>query len=96
MSDLQIALALSALTDGGAITSVHSIKRRNGIAGQFQLDAVVSYGDEPAETVSFVGSVYGGPVVMLLPSGMQTFVTDPSRHGEFGPRWVRRFFEETR
>ena len=72
--------------------TIESIKRHAGVAGQISYEASVSYPDEPASSVTFVGSAYGGPVVMVLPSGNQTFVTDSERFGEFGERWVRRFF----
>lgn len=68
------------------------ITKQNGPAGQVSYTVPVTYPGEPAETVTFVGSTYGGPVVMVTPAGHQTFVTDPGRHGEFGPEWVRRFF----
>ena len=69
------------------------IKRTNGVAGQVFYSVMVTYPGEPATDISFVGSIYGGPVVMLSHDGSQTFVTDPSRRfGEFSPEWVRRFF----
>jgi hypothetical protein len=68
------------------------ITRTNGVAGQFSLSVPVTYPDEPTEVITFVGSVYGGPVVMVTPTGTQTFVTNPSRLGKFSPEWVRRFF----
>jgi hypothetical protein len=68
------------------------IRRRNGVAGQISYSVDVTYLGETVETLTFVGSVYGGPVVMVSPNGAQTFVVDPSRFGEFGPAWVRRFF----
>ena len=67
------------------------IKRTAGVAGQFGYTVPVTYPDEPTELVTFVSSVYGGPVIMLS-HGHQTFVTDPGRFGEFSPEWVRRFF----
>lgn len=73
--------------------TVHSVKRTNGVAGQVSYTAVVQYTDEPKEAVTFVGSAYGGPVVMVTPAGMQHFVTDPGRFGEFDKQWVERFFE---
>jgi hypothetical protein len=76
-------------TDSPTVTSVH---RHAGIAGQFSVSASVQYPGEAPESLTFVGSVYGGPVVMVLPSGVQTFVNDPERFGEFGEAWVRRFF----
>lgn len=71
--------------------TLHSVKRHAGIAGQFSVSADVEYPGEPRGTVEFIGSVYGGPVVMR--TGMaEVFVTDPERFGEFGVEWVRRFF----
>lgn len=74
-------------------TTVQSVTKTGGIAGQVRLTAAVQYPGEDTSTVSFVGSIYGGPVVMVtagFPEGV--FVTDPDRFGEFGPEWVRRFF----
>lgn len=73
--------------------TVHNVRRQAGIAGQFSVTADVEYTDEPRRRVEFVGSTYGGPVVMRTDS-VETFVTDPSRFGEFGTEWVRRFFAE--
>jgi len=65
-------------------------------AGQRSITANVQYPGEAPSWVEFVGpsaSIGGpGPVVMIL-RGHQTFVTDPSRFGNFGSSWVRRFFE---
>lgn len=72
--------------------TLSTIRRESGVAGQIAYTTEVTYPGEPAERVTFVGSAYGGPVLMVLPSGQQIFVTDPARHGEFSPRWVRRFF----
>lgn len=70
--------------------------RRHGIGGlgQFSVSAEVTHPDEPTETITFVGNVTGGPVVMVTPAGHQVFVTDPGRHGAFGPDWVRSFFAD--
>jgi hypothetical protein len=65
------------------------IKKSAGVAGQYSLTAETEHGP-----VAFVGSNYGGPVVMITDSGVQTFVTDPGRFGEFGEAWVRRFVGE--
>jgi hypothetical protein len=67
------------------------IRRHAGIAGQFAVSAEVQYEGEEMRTVTFIGSTYGGPVVMETEHG-QTFVTDPGRFGEFGIDWVQRFF----
>jgi hypothetical protein len=70
------------------------ITRVNGVAGQFGYTVSVQYPDEFASVVTFVGSVYGGPVVLVTESGAQMFVDHPNRFGKFGPNWVRRFFSE--
>lgn len=68
------------------------LKRHGGIAGQFSVTADVTYADEATRRVEFVGSTYGGPVVMRTGS-VETFVSDPGRFGEFGVDWARRFFD---
>jgi hypothetical protein len=70
---------------------IHNIRRQAGIAGQFAVSAEVEYPDEPRRTVVFIGSTYGGPVVMRT-DGRETFVTRPDRFGDFGIDWVRAFF----
>lgn len=70
------------------------IKRTNGVAGQVAYSTVVAYDDEPACLVTFVGSVYGGPVVIVTETFGQMFVTNPNRFGQFGPEWVRRFYAD--
>lgn len=72
--------------------SIGEVREQSGLAGQVAYSVPVTYAGEPTETLTFVGSVYGGPVVMVTGSGMQTFVVEPGRFGEFGPEWVRRFF----
>ena len=74
--------------------TVENVRRHAGIAGQFSVTADVTYPGEDTSPVTFVGSTYGGPVVMVTPNGAQTFVTDPGRLGTFGVEWVRRFFGE--
>ena len=74
---------------------VEKVKRHPGIAGQFSVSALVTYPGESAQAISFVGSSFGGPVVMVLGEGRQTFVTDPERFGSFASdplSWVRKFF----
>jgi hypothetical protein len=71
--------------------TILSVRKSAGIAGQFSVTARVAYPDEPARDVTFIGSVYGGPVIMRS-DGRETFVTDPARFGEFGEAWVRAFF----
>jgi hypothetical protein len=70
------------------------IRKQNGIAGQVAYSVHVTYPGEPTRLVTFIGSDYGGPVVMVQPDGRQTGVSDPGRHGSFGPAWVRSFFAD--
>lgn len=78
--------------------TIESTRRRNGVAGEFAIDVKVAYADEPAELVSFVGSVYGGTPVMVTPGNPRgVFVSESvsARCGSFADkphRWVRRFF----
>lgn len=73
------------------------ISSNGTFAGQRSITAHVHYPGENKTRVVFVGpskSIGGsGPVVMIDSGGRQTRVHDPSRFGEFGPGWVRRFFE---
>lgn len=72
------------------------VKRKNGIAGQFQVTADVQYGETTPQPVTFVGSTYGGPVVMVDFGGVQHIVNSPDRFGEFATdweEWVYRFFD---
>ncbi len=71
------------------------IRKQNGPAGQISYTA--STDDGP---LTFVGSVYGGPIVMVTPTGAQTFVSDPGRFASsraFGnllnEDWVRNFLD---
>lgn len=73
--------------------TIHTIKRDVGIAGQVAYTATVQYAGEEPHDVTFVGSNYGGPVVMVW-GGVQYFVTDPDRFGDFGEEWVRRFYSD--
>lgn len=68
------------------------IRKESGVAGQVAYSVAVTYPGETQAVARFVGSVWGGPVVMVMPSGAQVYVTDPERFGPFGPEWVRRFF----
>ena len=75
-----------------------SISRGKTFAGQRSITAKVQYPDEKPSYIEFVGPSAriggSGPVVMIYGEGRnQMRVTDPSRFGEFGPGWVRRFFE---
>jgi hypothetical protein len=73
------------------ITDPRIVER--GPMGHVTIATTVTHPGEDPATARFVG-VRGeyGPVVMILPSGHQVFVTDPGRHGAFGIPWVRSFF----
>jgi hypothetical protein len=69
------------------------IKRQMGVAGQVSYTVPITYADEETDTVTFVGNVGGGSVFLVTsddPDGV--LVSEPGRHGDFGPEWVRRFF----
>ena len=64
-----------------------------GIAGQSAITAFVTYSESGIKGhATFVGSSYGGSVVMIMESGHQVFVDEPQRFGAFGREWVRRFY----
>ena len=64
-----------------------NIRKSTGPAGEISYTAETEDGP-----LTFVGSVYGGPIVMVLPSGAQTFVSDPGRFEDSsGSRHARRF-----
>jgi hypothetical protein len=72
------------------------VARRNGIAGQFAMTAHVQYGESTPQPVTFVGSVYGGPVAMIDFTGVQHLVYKSSRYGDFATEpeeWVYRYFD---
>jgi len=71
--------------------TVTKMIQRKGVAGQFAVQATVTYPGEDPRVVEFVGSAHGGPVLMVTETG-ETWVTDPGRFGQFGRSWVRRFF----
>lgn len=75
--------------------TITKLTKHRGVAGQIGVSVVVHYPGDDSFTITFAGSVYGGPVVMMTPGAPQgVFVTDPGRFGEFGEQWVRNFFEE--
>ncbi len=94
--DREIADVLAKKSGDGGGPRVLKISRGKTFAGQRSITADVQYPGEKPSRVEFVGpsaSIGGaGPVVMVMPSGQQMFVTDPSRFGNFGSDWVRRFF----
>ena len=79
--------------------TLSNITTARGIAGQISITATVTYPGEDSHPVTFVGSSFGGPVVMVTATSdgreCQTFVTDPGRFGRFEDdrrEWLRRFF----
>ena len=69
------------------------IRKVPGIAGQYGYTVEVTYPGEAPNTVTFIGSAYGPPVVMITPGNPDgTIVTLPERFGKFGPSWIRLFF----
>lgn len=71
--------------------TVTKLFQRKGVAGQFAVQCTVTYPGEEPRVVEFVGSAYGGSVLMVTDHG-ETWVTDSGRFGRFGKGWVRRFF----
>lgn len=71
--------------------NVLKVLKATGVAGQVSYTATVEYEGEEPSSVTFVGSVYGGPVVMVTAQA-QVYVTEPERFGKFSAEWVRRFF----
>ncbi len=72
--------------------TILSIKSTNEIGGRVAHMATVQWPGEEPEVVGFIGSIYGGPVVMVTETFGQVFVTDPGRFGDFSVEWVRRFY----
>ena len=85
-------------------------KRRNGVAGQIQVDTTVTYQyvdegrvivDEPHE-VALVGSAFGGPVLMVAgPSPEQQIFVSQAVTERIGfpfekdpVRWAREFWHD--
>lgn len=89
------AYAPAPVAEPEASAVVERVERRRGVAGSFSLVARVRYGAEAAHRVEFVSSVYGGPIVMVLESGAQCFVSSAvvARLGStLSESWVRSFF----
>lgn len=74
---------------------VFTYEKFSGVAGQIGVTVTETGGYN--SKVTFVGSAYGGPVVMILGSGIQTFVTNPERFGKFAEdrvAWAAAFAAE--
>lgn len=73
---------------------VHDARMTHGVAGAVQVVAQVGYPGEAPRHVTFAGSVYGGPVVMV--TGFGSHYVDQSVRERCGERlnveWVMRFF----
>lgn len=74
------------------MNTIHSIKKVNGIAGQYGYVVKVQYEGEEPRTLQFISSVYGGGVIMVH-GRVQSRVVNPDRFGAvLNPQWVRNFF----
>lgn len=75
--------------------TVREVRRIDGLLGAFQLDVTVEYDNGTRDYVTFVGSDYGTPgLVMLSSSGVEwTRVESPERFGDrLNAAWVRNFY----
>lgn len=67
-------------------------KRQAGIAGSFAYKTTVTYEGETPTVLTFIGSVYGGPIIMVTQSGVQVPVRDADRFGgRLNAQWVEAF-----
>jgi hypothetical protein len=78
--------------------NILSVRKHKGIAGQYELAVRVQYPGESVESVSFVGDVYGGPIVMVTPGIPGGVFVSPRVTDRIGTTldtaWVHRFFGE--
>lgn len=85
-------------------TTVHAVRRYDGVAGQvaYSVDVTTStypHNEDEGETVTdesthiVLGSTYGSPgPVFAIVGGMQTYVDSPARFGDtFDAAWAYRF-----
>jgi hypothetical protein len=75
-------------------TRIMAMRRRAGVAGQYAIYAEVE-SDGEKSGVTFVGSTYGGPIVMVTDTNPRgVFVRNPDRFGaKLNEAWVRAFFQ---
>lgn len=67
-------------------------RREAGVAGQFSISTTVTYDGEAPSRLAFVSSAFGGPIIMVMGSGVQVPVTEPWRFGEkLDAAWVEAF-----
>jgi hypothetical protein len=99
--DLTFHVDRSATTAPNVLT-IHKLDRIEGIGGQFAfvVDYTRKWDDETQMSPhrardTFVGSIYGGPVALVFPSGFQTRIDrSVERFGEtLSRRWLERWFE---
>ena len=73
-----------------------AIRREEGVAGQYAYHCRIKYfPDEPASRVTFVGSAYGGSVVMISEVWGQMIVAEEVAYrcgALLSPEWIRRFY----
>ena len=75
---------------------ISNIRRHNGVAGQFSYTVDTRYPGEEVTKTEFVGSTYGGGVVLVM-NGKQVSVRPSGRFTDFStlnPQWVRDFFKD--
>lgn len=89
-------------TTAPSVLVIHRLERIEGIAGQFVfvVDYTRTWDDDtqfsPQRTVdTFAGSVYGGPIALMMASGYSTLISRAVER--FGPtlnrRWLEKWFE---
>lgn len=68
------------------------VTKHRGIAGQYSYEVSYRYDTGASHRVTFVGSEYGAPVVMV-DGTHQWFVSDWRQYGDtLNVAWVRRFY----
>ena len=81
--------------------TIEKMAFRRGVAGTYAYNVDLTYrfaerSEKPVEQklrVKFMSSIYGAPVVLVLPGGQQVHVTEWRRFGDVLDRgWIRRFY----
>lgn len=77
-------------------TIIDRITARNGVAGQVRYDVETTGNGWPTTVTVFVGSVYGGPIHMIMEGWELDNAVRVTRPERFGPQlneqWVRNFY----
>ena len=73
-------------------------RRINGVAGQYAYDVTVTYSGEPSQETTFVSSVYGGGVYLILPNSFGQVRIDRAVvercGGKLSPQFIRNFYAD--